>query len=64
MKKLLTMTLVLALAACGREYYRGDSRYIQYGDDCHYTFSQRGGNFRTSDESVKLDENKKIRYRD
>lgn len=64
MKKVLVSVFVLAaLAGCASyyDYYKGDVRYIQDGEDCIYYVGEQGNHF--SSEIRNLHTGKKIVYR-
>ncbi len=64
MKKVLVSAIALtALAGCGAyyDYYKGDVRYTQDGQDCIYYVGEHGRNY--SHYVGGLDSGKKIVYR-
>ena len=63
MKKfLLSLIAMVALSGCTYyDYYKGDVRYTQDGDDCIYYADEYARNY--SNDINGLDDNKKIVYR-
>lgn len=62
MKKFLISVIALAgLAGCAYDYYKGDVRYTQDGDDCIYYADEYGRNY--SSDVRGLDDKKRIVYR-
>src|SRR5574344_84918 len=64
MKKVLISVIALtALVGCASDYnyYQGDIKYTQDGDDCIYNIGESGNKF--SKDVRKMDANKTIVYR-
>ena len=62
MKKILALVALVALAACGSyDYYRGDVRYVQDGEDCIYSSGEYARKYSNRVNAADLD--KKIIYR-
>ncbi len=63
MKKFLAFVAVLVLAACSRsyDYYQGNVRYVQDGNDCIYSSGEIANNY--SSEVDTADLAKQIVYR-
>ena len=64
MKKFLALVAFIALAACGGsyDYYAGDVRYVQDGEDCIYYAEETANRYSRDVNSADID--KKIVYRD
>lgn len=61
-KTLFVLFGLLVLAGCSSyDYYKGDVRYTQDGDDCIFYSDERGRRY--SDDIRSLDMDKKIVYR-
>lgn len=63
MKKCLALVAFIALAACGGsyDYYKGDVRYVQDGEDCIYYAGESANHYSRDVDAADLD--KKIVYR-
>ena len=63
MKKILALGAFVALAACGGsyDYYAGDVRYVQDGEDCIYYMEESANRYSRDVDSADVD--KKIVYR-
>jgi len=63
MKKFLALGAFIALAACGGsyDYYAGDVRYVQDGEDCIYYMEESANRYSRDVDSADVD--KKIVYR-
>jgi len=63
MKKFLALVAFIALAACGGsyDYYAGDVRYVQDGEDCIYYAEESANRYSRDVDSADVD--KKIVYR-
>ena len=62
-KKFLSVLVLVGLAGCSSsyDYYNGDVRYTQDGDDCVFYSMERGRHY--SEDIRTLDLDKKIVYR-
>jgi len=63
MKKILALGALIALTACSNyyDYYKGDVRYVQYGDDCIYSSGEYSRKYSNRVDAADLD--KRIVYR-
>lgn len=62
MKKTLFSVVALALlAGCASDYYNGDVRYVQSGEDCIFYASESGSRYTNDISDVDID--KRVVYR-
>ncbi|MBP5363767.1 MAG: hypothetical protein J6Y49_00240 [Alphaproteobacteria bacterium] len=60
-KVLVSMIALAALAGCAYDYYRGDVRYVQDGDDCIFYHDEYGHHY--TNDIHRLNTDKRVVYR-